>query len=52
MAFAAFNTLGRYNIGGVPNSLIQKLVTITFLLLLAGAWYLLMLHSPITISLN
>ena len=48
----AVNTLGRFNIGGVPNSFVQKLVTLTFIAIVVLAWMLLLSNAPFTISIT
>lgn len=51
LLFAA-DTLGTYNIGGVPNSVVSKLVVLVLGALLYGGWVLLFEHAPFTITVN
>lgn len=48
----AADTLGRFNIGGSPNSITQKIVTCVFILFVVGAWYLLLSNAPFDISVS
>ena len=47
----AWDSLGRYNIGGAPNSLGRKCATFLWLVLLAAAWVNVIQHSPVSLSL-
>lgn len=46
----AFNTLGRYNIGGVPNTVKDKVLTIVLLAVLALGWSAIFKNSPFQIT--
>ena len=48
----AFNVLGMYNIGGVPNTLTEKLLWCAYAVLIASLWVGLITYSPITINLR
>lgn len=48
----ASNTLGKYNIGGVPNSLLAKIGTSILGAILYGSWVLVFEHAPFTITLK
>lgn len=45
------NNLGKYNIGGSPNTITKKIVTIIFLLIVVFLWYELFQLFPIHISI-
>lgn len=48
----AINNLGKYNIGGVPNSLLAKIGTLILGAILYGSWVLLLEHAPFTITMK
>ena len=48
----ALNNLGRFNIGGVPNSLGTKIGTLCFIAVLGTLWYFLVINVPFTVSIN
>lgn len=48
----AFNGLGKYNIGGVPNRRTTKVLLLTLGAFLAYAWYVLGSNAPFTIALK
>ncbi len=48
----AFNSLGTYNIGGVPNSIGEKIATILWIAFVVFLWYELLIHAPFKFSLK
>lgn len=48
----AINNLGKYNIGGVPNTLLTKIGTLILGAVLYGSWVLLLEHKPFTITMK
>lgn len=46
------NNLGQYNIGGVPNSLMKKIITLAVLVGIGYLWYLLIFYGPIDFSVG
>ena len=48
----AMNTLGKWNIGGVPNTWKDRTVTIAFLAFIVWEWYVLFSVSPFTITIT
>ena len=46
------NNLGQYNIGGVPNSLMKKIITLAVLVGIGYLWYLLIFDGPIDFSVG
>lgn len=51
-ALTALNCLGKYNIGGVPNSIPTKIATLFLLVVIAFAWYILFKNAPFTLMVN
>ena len=49
-ALVSFNMLGKYNIGGVPNTLKDKVIAIIFDVAVALAWYGVYLSAPFTLT--
>ena len=49
-AAVAFNTLGKYNIGGVPNTYKDKIFTLVLLCVLAFGWIALFENAPFTVT--
>ena len=52
LAVVSFNTLGPYNIGGVPNTVGDKLLTLVFNAAVLGGWYGVFLSAPFTLSVK
>lgn len=48
----AWNGLGRYNIGGVPNSIKDKLIVIVLAVAPAGMWWVVSTAAPFTINIK
>jgi len=48
----AFNSLGKYNIGGVINSPRSKFIALIDIILIVYLWYLLILAAPFTIVIS
>jgi len=49
----AFNTLGQYNIGGVPNKWYNKIIVILFLIPVCYGWYWIFFEvSPFKLELK
>lgn len=46
----AFNNLGQYNIGGVPNKIGAKVLTWILLLAIGYGWYAALSHVHVSIS--
>jgi hypothetical protein len=44
------NNLGEYNIGGVPNYLPKKLLTLAFVVFVGYLWYLWVISAPFSIT--
>jgi divalent metal cation (Fe/Co/Zn/Cd) transporter len=51
-AGVGFNMLGRWNIGGRPNTWADRGVAIAFISLVIFLWVKLVQHAPFTITLN
>ena len=45
-----FNNMGRYNIGGVPNSVATKVLTFIAAMIVAALWIFLFKVAPFSIS--
>lgn len=51
VAFLCFlDGIGRYNIGGVPNSWKTKVIVTLFVLLVGFGWYMLFSHAPFEVT--
>ncbi len=48
----ALNTLGKYNIGGTTNTILDKFKTWLLISFVGGSWFLLVMNSPFTIVIN
>lgn len=48
----AFNCLGQYNIGGVPNKQKAKVLVMVALIALGYGWYWVAQQAPFTISMD
>ncbi len=51
-ALISFNTLGKYNIGGVPNTVGDKLLNLAFNAAVLGGWYGVFLSAPFTLDVK
>lgn len=51
-AGVAFNMLGRWNIGGRPNTWGDRTVAVLFVSFVIFLWIKLVQHAPFTITLN
>ena len=49
---AAFNTLGKYNIGGVPNTVKDRILTLVLLCIVIFFWCLLFDAAPFSVTLG
>jgi hypothetical protein len=52
LGFIIFNCVGKYNIGGVPNDLADKLGGWFLVALIVFAWYALATHAPFSVTIN
>ena len=50
--FAAFFTLGKYNIGGVPNTFKDKTIVLVFCIALIVLWKLTFENAPFSITVG
>lgn len=50
--FAAFFTLGKYNIGGVENTFTEKLIVCVCFLILLSMWKLTFENAPFSITVG
>jgi len=51
-ALVAFNTLGKYNIGGVPNTYKDRFLTLFILCVVVVLWIFLFDSSPFSVALK
>ena len=52
VVMVCFNSLGKYNIGGVPNSFSTKLGAIVLVAVTAFVWYSLIVYGPIDFGIT
>jgi len=50
--FALWNNTGKYNIGGVPNSLTTKVGSYVFLVIVVLLWWVLFKYSPFIVTVK
>lgn len=50
--FGAFNTLGMYNIGGVPNTVKDKLLTLMIIAIIVFLYVVLFQNAPFSMTLK